>query len=225
MRHLFHMLAAGKLPFRAEIVSESGEEGSMQVGDVSVTIDGTTRVLMEDTLTLSTNKVPGDKTAISSAHIEIPVDGRSQGSIVTKGNATVQNASAPARPLIGGGKNKIKVASPTGLFVVARVGHQRDTNQGYFDFLFGTQGQSEEPDDSGRKQRPHIAIHTDGNGKYLRSGGHDCELVGQMRYDAKERRVCADAVKIRSLVHNETIEAHFTCDASGAVVLDSISFT
>lgn len=224
MRRLFEKLSSGQLPFRAEIISQSGEVSSMEVHHASITQDGRTTVLLDEKVTLSTNSTQGDKTTTSSASISIPSDGLSSGAIRTVGNASVSNIARPQTIALAGGVKKLKANSESGLFVVARVGQQRDTQIQYFDFLFGVRGQSESVDESGEKQRPHIALYPSGNGKFIRLSGHNCEIEGDMQYNAGTRQVLPQQLRIKSTDFGETIEVTFSTEISEQVVLHAIRF-
>jgi len=114
----------------------------MQVGKVVVSQGGMERVLSEDVLTLTINTVSGDKTHKSMACVSLPMDG-STGYISTLGNASVCNGASPLSLRLNGGSKKLKSSSPTGGFAVAQIRLQGDTQLEYFDFLFGSKGQSE----------------------------------------------------------------------------------
>jgi hypothetical protein len=222
MQELFRKIQAGELPAAAQVISENGEPSSMQIGRVVVTHGGVERILSEETLTLSTNQVPGDKTQMSMARISLPIDG-SLGSISTVGNATVSNEASPLSLRLSGGVKKLKASSPSGGFTVAKINMHRDTQQEYFDFLFGSKGQAEVTDDTGRKNRSHIALHPDGNGKFLRLEGVGCEFTTEQDYSALAKSIVPRIVKISSPAFPETLVAKFT--ASNAVVeLASIAF-
>ncbi len=118
----------------------------------------------------------------------------------------------------------MKGVSQTGLYAIARVRTQHDSDQQYFDLLFGTSGQAEEVDAKGIKQRPHIAIHPNGNGKFIRLAGHSCELESEMTYQPRARQVLPRAVRVRSLEHKEVLELRFAQDTTGSIVLEEIHF-
>ncbi len=194
----------------------------MQVGQVVVTQGGVERVLSEEMLTLTTNSVSGDKTQKSMASVSLPVDG-SKGSISTVGNATVSNGALSLSLRLSGGSKKLSAASPSGGFAVAQVRLQRDTQLEYFDFLFGSKGQPEVVDETGRKNRPHVALHPDGNGKFLRLEGDGCEIATEQDYSAASKTIVPRKVRIRSPRFSETLVAEFTVSGV-AVELVSIVF-
>ena len=224
MRNLFEKLASGQLPFTAQIRSHSGESSSMEVHHASMTQDGRTTVLLDEKITLSTNSTSGDKTTTSAASISIPTDGFSLGAIRTVGNASVSNIANHPKISLAAGVKKLKATSESGLFVVARTGLQRDTQIEYFDFLFGVSGQTERVDDSGEKQRPHITIYPDGNGKFIRLTGHSCEIESDMQYSSEARQVLPQLLRIKSLDTGQTIEVVFSTEAPNVVVLNELHF-
>lgn len=194
----------------------------MQVGKVVVTQGGVERVLSEEMLTLTTNSVSGDKTQKSVACVSLPVDG-SLGSISTIGNATVSNGTLPLSLQLNGGSKKLKASSPSGGFAVAQILLQKDSQLKYFDFFFGLKGQPEFVDDTGRKNRPHVALHPDGNGKFLRLADEGCEISTEQDYSAGAKSIVPRKVKIRSPHFSETLVAEFTA-SGGAIELMSIAF-
>lgn len=224
MRNIFEKIASGQLPFRAEIISKNGEASSMEVHHASVTQDGRTTVLLDEKITLSTNSTSGDKTTASVASISIPTDGLSLGSIRTVGNASVSNVANHPKISLAAGKKKLKTKSESGLFVVVRTGLQRDTQIEYFDFLFGVSGQTERMNDAGEKQRPHITIYPDGNGKFIRLSGHNCEIESDMQYSSDARQVLPQLLRIKSLDTGKTIEAIFLTEPPNVVVLNELRF-
>ena len=116
------------------------------------------------------------------------------------------------------------VKSESGLFVVARIGWQRNTQTQYFDFLYGVKGQTEEIDASGEKQRLHIAICPDGNGQFIRLAEHNCEIESDMQYSATERRVLPQVLRIKSVELNKICEAVFSTSNPNEVVLIDLRF-
>lgn len=222
MRNLFEKLATGQLPFRAEIISESGEASSMEVHHASMTQDGRTTVLLDEKMTLSTNSTSGDKTTASAASISIPTDGSSLGAIRTVGNASVSNIANHPRISLANDVKKLRATSKSSLFVVARTGFQRDTQIEYFDFLFGVHGQTESVGESGEKQRPHITIYPDGNGKFIRLSGHNCEIESDMQYSSRARQVLPQQLRIKSLDIKQTIKVVFSMENPNVVVLNEL---
>jgi hypothetical protein len=197
----------------------------MEVHHAAVTRDGLTAVLLDEKVTLSTNSTTGDKTEHSSASISIPADGISPGIIRTVGNASVMNNAISTKIRLAGGAKKIKEKSSYGLFVVARICLQRHSQIEFFDFLFGRRGQDENVDEAGQKQRPHIAFYPDGNGKFIRLAGHNCELHGELQYSATSREITPKKILIKSADFRETVELVFSFSSSGTTVLESICFS
>ena len=225
MRSLFEKLSSGQLPFTAQIISENGEASSMEVSHASITQNGRTTVLLDEKVTLTTNSTRGDKTTASVASISIPADGVSTGIIRTVGNASVSNAALPPKILLFGGKKKLKAKSKSGLlFVVARIEVDRDTRIECFDFLFGEPGQSEHADESGKKQRSHLALYPNGNGAFIRLFGHNCEIESDMQYHAGARQVVPQQLRIKSTDSGQTIEVGFTAENPNEIVLNEIRF-
>ena len=226
MRTLFEKLASGQLPFTAQIRSQSGESSSMEVHSASITQHGRTTVLLDEKVTLATNSTRGDKTTTSVASISIPADGVSLGAIRTVGNASVSNVSRPPKISLFGGKKELKAKSKSGLlFVVARIRLDDATQIECFDFLFGARGQSEDADESGVKQRPHIALYPNGNGAFIRLAGHNCEIESDMKYHSEKRQVIPQQLRIKSTDSGQTIEVEFSAENPDEIVLNDIRFT
>lgn len=156
--------------------------------------------------------------------VSLPLDG-SVGSIETLGNAAVANNGVNHRLQLAGGAREIGAGSRSGGFAIARVREQRDTKTQYFDFLFGTKGQPELVDESGRKQRSHVALAPDGNGKFLRLEGEGCEIKTSQLYLPTTQRIVPSRVEIRSPQFTEVLVVEFQLEAVEKVVeLLSMSF-
>lgn len=207
--NLQRKLMNGELPFRAEIVSESGESSSMKVYNAKVVTDGEEAVLFDDEVTLSTNSAEGDSTKKSSAAFVVPVRSGRNPEILLNGNASVTNEQPYFAIAIKDNKKQIKIKSDTGLFAIIRIAVQRDPGFQYFDLLFGQKGQSEQVDESGKKMRPHIAFYPTGNGKFVRLSGFDCEIKGELGYDVKDKTIFPSSICIESKMHSETISLSF----------------
>lgn len=225
MLRLFEKLSSGQLPFSAQIVSRNEETASMEVLHASITQGGQTTILLDEKIDLATNLTRGDRTKSSMASISISTDGFSAGTIKTSGNASVSNVGQFPKVALANGAKKLKANSNSGLFVVARTGFQRDSKIGYFDFLFGMRGQSEGVDESGYKQRPHIALYPDGNGKFIRLRGHNCELEADMFYCVGTRQIVPQQLRIKSLESGETVAITFSADNPAEIILTKIFFT
>jgi hypothetical protein len=221
-QELFRKIQAGEIPFSAQIVSETEEPSSMQVGDVVVVNNGVSKTLSNETLTLTTNTISGDKTQKSVAQISLPVDG-SEGKASTVGNASISNNSPPKSLRLYDGKKKLKAKSPSGGFVVAKIGLQRNTQIEYFDLFFGTKGQSELVDENGIKNRPHIALHPDGNGKFLRLASNACEFSTEQTYSSSAKEIVPSRIMITSSHFEEVLVAKFVAQGE-TVELISVEF-
>ncbi len=198
----------------------------MEVSHASITQNGRTTVLLDEKVTLATNSARGDKAKASVASISIPADGASSGAIRTVGNASVSNIALPPKILLCGGKKELKAKSKSGLlFVVARIEVDGATQIECFDFLFGERGQSERIDESGKKQRPHLALYPNGNGAFIRLAGHNCEIESDMKYHAGTRQVVPQQLRIKSTDSGQTIEVDFTAENPNEIVLNEIRFT
>jgi hypothetical protein len=176
-----------------------------------------TTVLFEDKVLVSTNAVAGDRTKKAAASLSVPVDGVSPGTISTHGSASVSNSQILPQVVLAGGKKKLK-ASKNGFFVVVTIQEQLKTGLPYVQVLFGREGQSEALDASGVKPRPHVNLHADGNGKYVRLGGHDCEIEGHMEYSGTPRTVKPFVFRVRSLELKVTAEVVFSTNSEEHVV-------
>ncbi len=226
MQSLFEKLASGQLPFTARIVSQNGEASSMEISHASITQNGRTTVLLDEKVSLATNSTRGDKTPASVASISIPADGVSSGAIRTVGNASVSTVALPPKILLSGGKKELKAKSKSGLlFVVARIKIDRATQIECFDFLFGERGQSEHYDESGKKQRPHLALYPNGNGAFIRLSGLNCEIESDMQYHAGARQVVPKQLRIKSTDSGQTIEVEFAVENPNEIFLNDIRFT
>lgn len=209
----------GGLPFRAEIASENGEPSSMQVYNAKVVSDGVETVLFEDEITLSTNGAEGDSTMKSSATFVVPVRNDKAPEILLKGNATASNEQPYFAIAIKDNRKQIKIKSDTGLFAVIRVVKQRDSDFQYFDLLFGQKGQLERRDEKGDKMRPHIAFYPTGNGKFVRLGGFDCEVKGELGYDVKGKTIYPSAISVVSGGYSETISLNFDYNKENKIIV------
>jgi hypothetical protein len=217
------MIAGGEIPVTAQVRSTNGESSSMEISNASFTRDGVTTVLVDDTIVLSTNSTSGDRTSNAAASLSVPVDGTSLGTIHTHGNASVSNSGRYPAVAVAGGRKKLK-HSKNGLFVVVKKQRQRDTGLEYIQVFFGHEGQSEDLDETGTKPRPHIDLHPDGNGKYIRLSGHDCKIESQMVYSGATRTVQPDVLRIRSIELGVTAEVVFSTQNRDEYVVQEIRF-
>src|ERR1700710_1406454 len=169
LRRVFEMAVRGELPLSAHIISESIEPVSLGLQQVTVTRDGERTMLIANPVTLATNTIPGDKTQRSSVSINFPLDELSAGTIRTTGNASFSTSGTTLDIALIGGMTEMREVGNGELFVLAKVGLQRNTGLKYFDFLFGRRGQRESVDESSNRIREHahITVYPDGNGKFL----------------------------------------------------------
>lgn len=229
-RHEFiQKMRRGEVPFFARVVSENGEQSSMEIGAVRICRDGETQILSEGPITLTTNAVSGDRTPVAIARIDIPADG-SVGTIRTAGNASVSNATM-ALPLAlrNSTDGVVMTDSPSGAYVRATLGFQDATQTPYFDFMLGVKGKKEEIVD-GRKNRTHVTLFPDGNGKFLRLEGDDTSIEIEQDFYADSKMIIPRIVKIRSSYFSRTLAAEFEVlvaefeVAGGAIELANIYF-
>ncbi len=199
----------GELPVRAEVTSKDGASSSMKVSNARIVRDGIETTLLDDEITLSTNTTDGDKTDGASASMSIPVNDQSKPEILTKGNASVTNMGNAYDIEMLDNKRTLKINSDTGLFAVIRVSYQRDEEFKYLDVLFGSKGQPETIDEKGKKDRPHIAFYSDGNGKFIRLSGYDCELKSNLGYDQDNKDIYPSCIEIYSYEHSQKIVMDF----------------
>ncbi|WP_170959026.1 SEC-C metal-binding domain-containing protein [Magnetospirillum sp. 15-1] len=222
-RDFAERMSSGKIPFRAEIRSESGVASSMEVHRASIVRDGIETVLLDDKIILSTNTVRGETTPSSAALISIPTDGLSHGTISLIGNASATNLSDPREIYLSASKREMKQKSESGLFVVASIKPHRVSGVRCFDFLFGVKGQPEVFDANGNKLRPHIAVYPDGNSNFIRLAGHDCEIESSLHYNNCDKEILPNVLRIRSQAFSEILEVVFSIDG-GCVILDEMRF-
>jgi len=217
--NLGEKLRNGDLSFRAEISSENGEASSMKVTSASIDTGYGKKTLLEDEITLSTGSSTGDSIDNSSAQLTVPVNSYHKPQIKTKGNASVTNETSSYKISIQGNSKKLKIKSESGLFAILRVAKQRDTDIGYLDVLFGTKGEKEQVNQSGSKNRPHIAFHPDGNCKFIRLSNYECELSSVLDYDTRNKDIFPSTVEIHSSAHSESILIEFEFLALEKVVV------
>lgn len=222
-RDFVERMSSGKIPFRAEIRSESGAASSMEVHRASIVRDGIETVLLDDKIILSTNSVRGETTPSSVALISIPTDGLSHGTISLVGNASATNSSEPREIYLSGSQREMKLKSESGLFVVARIETHRDSGVRCFGFLFGAKGQPEVFDANGIKLRPHIAVCPDGNSNFIRLSGHDCEIESILNYSNCDKEIFPNVLRIRSQAFSEILEVVFSING-GSIILDEMRF-
>ena len=216
---------AGMLIPMVRIKSTGGESAGVTVSHIAVTRNGETTTHLKEPITLQTNGAAGDKTHVAAAALVFSSGSETPAQIHTLGNATVSNAPRiPVGLALGGNGKKMRCVSESGLFAIVRLAVQRDTQVGYFDVIFGTKGQDERVDESGQKNRPHIALHPDGNGKFLRLSSHRCELEGNMAYLPKRQNIAPVSFRVRLLDCDEALCLLFTSAESSTIMLESVHF-
>lgn len=203
MKELYRKLISGELPFRAEIVSSSGEKSSMKIFNAGFVKDGIEQVLFDDEITLETNTINGDNVGESSAMITIPFKNNNPSEIITKGNAVVSNFikddSANFYYLIDikdQAKKGLKIEDRNGLFAKIKINKQRDKGFFYFDLFFGMKYRPENIGPDGQKDRPHLAFYPDGNGKFIRLSGYDCEMISNLNYNPNDKKIYPSQIQI-----------------------------
>ena len=177
------------LPFRAEIRSENGASSSMIVSSASVTKEGVTTELFNDSITLSTNEGDGEKTENAYAILSIPQNKDNKPEVLTGGNANVKNINKPYNIAIKDNPKELKIKSSNGLFAIIKIVARRDCGFNCFDILFGEAGREETINENGIKQRPHLTIYPDGNNKFFRLAGYKCQMEGKLEYEANNKTI------------------------------------
>lgn len=205
MNSLYNKLANNELPFTGYISSSNGQPASMKVSQASIVRDGVETVLFQDEITLSVNSISGDNTQETTAVFSVPTNPLQKPELRTTGNATITNQSERYAVNLLGGKKEIKVKSPKGLFAIIRIKHQGDADFDFFDILFGVQKQDESKDQDGRKDRAHLSIYPDGNGKFIRLSSHQCELESELGYDAVQKNIFPSKLTIHSTEFSEKL--------------------
>jgi len=125
-KSLYDKIVDGELPFYARIISQDGETSSMEISNASIIINGQTKTLIDEKITLSTNTTNGDRTKVSAASIQIPIIDSSKGEIKTLGNAQILNEQGYMNIDIQSPKNRIKLKSASGLFAIIETKVQQD---------------------------------------------------------------------------------------------------
>lgn len=172
------------LPFGARIYSESGEESfGMTISSAKITKDGVTTELLDDSITLSTNQVSGDKTKIASASISIPQNAEEKSEFIIIGNATITNPSVhySITPFA-----KQKIVSEKGTKAQIKITRQVDPFEfDFFDVLILTGA-----------VHPHITFFPDGNGKYFGQRGMLCKLITSLDYNPIDKNISPSEISI-----------------------------
>jgi SEC-C motif len=217
-------LHEGSIPFVAQVRTNGGASNSFTLQEASVTRGNFKKDLLTAPITLSVNQTNGSQTQEAHAQLVIPAMGSSTGTATTAGNAAVTMVLPSLQLVLSGGEKRLKISSPSGMFAILRVALQRNDGTQYFDVLFGQTGQSEEIGESGKKNRPHIAISPDGNGKFMRLDGHKCEVESAMTLDSSSGPIYPDTYRIRSLELNACIELRFSRSGPTEIELQSARF-
>ena len=217
-------LQDGALPFFAQVRTDGGTTGSLTVHSATVTRGFFKKDLLTAPITLSVNATTGNHTKIARARVVVPAVGTEAGTTATTGNAAVTMGPVRFEIALPAGTKKMKLSSPTGMFAIIRIRTQGDDGSQYFDVLFGRSGQSEDIGESGLKQRPHIAVAPDGNGKFLRLDGHQCEIESSMRVESSSGPIYPESYRIRSLELSTCIELRFVRTEPNVIELQGASF-
>jgi hypothetical protein len=214
-KSLYDKFVDGELPFTSRIISKDGETSSMVISKASVTINGQTKTLIDEEITLSTNTVSGDKTEESVTLISIPITDLSKGTIKTIGNAQVLNSQEYLDIEINSTNNKMSLRSPNGLFASLQISKQRDLDFNFLTIFFGLKGIKEFKNKEGRKNRSDIAIYPNGNGKFIRlcdeNGDYDStwEITNEITYETDKKIMYPSVITLSSKIHTEKLTLNF----------------
>lgn len=198
------------LPFGARIYSENGEQSSsMTISSAKITKDGVTTELLNDSITLSTNQVSGDKTKIASASISIPQDAEEKSEFIIIGNATITNPNVhySITPFV-----KRKIVSEKGIKAQIKISKQVDPFEfDFFDVLILTGA-----------VHPHITFFPDGNGKYFGQRGMLCKLITSLDYNPIEKNISPSeiSIEIEDLSEKLIMKFEFDNDKKTVTLID-----
>jgi SEC-C motif len=210
------------LPFRAEITSMDGSEGSMKVSSAKIIKDGKEEVLFEDEIELKTNSVDGDKIKESTAIFIAPQKDEAP-KVISFGNASVTNEKEVKQISLFDNKKKMKTESDSGHFASAKIGLQINSGLHYFQLFFGVSGKKEIVGESGTKDRPHIDFYPSGNGKYIRLSEYKCKLETKSGYEKDGKIIFPSKARIELEDYNEYLELEFTYE-NDVATLQSMNF-
>lgn len=224
-RSLYEKISSGEIPFSARVYSTNGESSSIKIENASVTIGGLKKMVINQPVVLSTNGICGEETASAAVSISVPVNGNSIGNIYTSGNASVESQSGIALPNISifNGKKRLKKEGINGLHVTVYIGLQRNTGRNFLCILFGRSGQKEEINSEGVKNRPHIEVYPDGNGKFIRIKSHCCEISSECTYEPVTGETKILSLIIVSKELRESVELKFN-HSKDEIILESVEF-
>ncbi|WP_221932055.1 YecA family protein [Flavobacterium restrictum] len=214
-KSLYDKIVEGEIPFTSRIISKEEEPFSMVISKASVTINGITKTLIDEEITLSTNTVSGDKTEESATLISIPTSDSSKGTIKTFGNAQVLNGQEYLDIEINTSNNKMSLRSPNGLFASLKITKQRDSGFNFLTILFGVKNNTEFVNEEGRKNRSDIAIYPNGNGKFIRlsdkNGDFDStwEISNEITYETDKKVMYPSTITLSSKIHTEKLILNF----------------
>jgi len=209
-----------KLPFRAEVSSADGAEVSMKVSSAKVIRGDSEEILFNDEIEISTNKTSGDSTKSSKATFIVPQGDESQPEIATIGNASVSNAKETLSLSLLNNTRKMRAKSQGNLWASAKIGLQRNTGQQFFQLFFGVEGEKEEIDDSGMKNRPHIDFYPSGSGKFIRISGYKCELHSKQGYSKIDKLIFPREVRIVLEENHDELFLKFIFEGNMAILAE-----
>jgi hypothetical protein len=192
---------AGMLRPTVRIRSSGSESVGITVERIAVTRNGITTVHLDEPISLNTNAALGDKTEETVAVLTFPSDLTTSAKNHTLGNATVSSVPTPVQVALSNGVGLLSCSSESDLFAVAKIKAHRRTGQGYFDLIFGAGGSQVKLDKDGRRNRPHISLTPDGNGKVLRLSGRRCEVQAEMVCLPELHRISPVTFRVRFVEH------------------------
>ncbi len=196
----------GELPLSAYVESNGNTAPiSMEISNAGFgNLQGYKEVLTNK-LVLSNNTVNGDK-GHSKASVKLPANGINEPTIHIEGNATVETVSKHHFNLeLSNGAKKVKVKSTDNLFAVVRIAKQRVEGYDFIDVLFGEKGRDEVTID-GKKDRPHIAFYTEGNGKYIRLAEYKCKVSQNCTYINHHNILIPKSIQIDLIEYNQDLK-------------------
>lgn len=212
-----------KAPLTAMISTEEGASGSMKITSGKKVTNGKVDEIFNDDIDLSINQSKGDTTSKATAIISFPQDKNEKPKIHIKGNADVKNKTTFTSISIVDNKKKLKAKSKNGLFAVATVNEQRDSGHKIFNILFGESGKQEVINPDGLKTRPHIAFFPDGNLKFVRFSGYECDIITNLDYGIENKKITPDQLFIKIKGYYEKLRVSFDF-IDDEIVLNDMTF-